>query len=84
MNKIQLKIILFYKKCVRMMQNKLLAKVPLHSFGIVALKRAVWVRVWFSATPSPHHCSACVFLGSRTAWMFGRTPPCAMVTPERS
>jgi len=25
-----------------------------------------------------------VFLGSRTAWMLGRTPPCAMVTPERS
>ena len=25
-----------------------------------------------------------VFLGRRTAWMLGRTPPWAMVTPERS
>lgn len=25
-----------------------------------------------------------VFLGSRTAWMFGRTPPWAMVTPDSS
>ncbi|CAN8009185.1 unnamed protein product [Ixodes pacificus] len=25
-----------------------------------------------------------VFLGSNTAWMLGRTPPCAMVTPDRS
>lgn len=25
-----------------------------------------------------------VFLGKRTAWMLGRTPPCAMVTPDRS
>ena len=25
-----------------------------------------------------------VFLGKRTAWMFGKTPPWAMVTPDRS
>ena len=25
-----------------------------------------------------------VFLGRRTAWMLGRTPPWAMVTPDRS
>ena len=25
-----------------------------------------------------------VFLGRRTAWMFGSTPPCAMVTPASS
>ena len=26
----------------------------------------------------------CVFLGNRTAWMFGKTPPWAIVTPDRS
>lgn len=49
----------------------------------VALKRAV---LNLSAQTVAAYLALCleVFFGKRTAWMLGRTPPCAMVTPERS
>ena len=40
--------------------------------------------LWSSLRSTFYLAAFCVFLGRRTAWMFGRTPPCAMVTPDRS
>ena len=47
----------------------------------VALKRAI-VNIW--SFEDLYLAGFCVFLGNNTAWMFGKTPPCAMVTPDRS
>src|SRR6202045_720453 len=53
----------------------------------VALKRAVCFRATgkhlYLLLPPPTF-GVAVFLGRRTAWMLGRTPPWAIVTPDSS
>ena len=47
--------------------------VALKKAGCIAKKQ----RIYF-------FCPFSCFFGSKTAWMFGKTPPLAIVTPERS
>ena len=52
-----------------------------HHRNLIVLIRTVFVITWIDRSS---HAFFSVFLDSKTAWMLRRTPPWAMVTPDRS
>ena len=61
------------------------AKIPQNArHRKTVLSRSIFLRVQSTEDSQAFSLAPALFLGRRTAWMLGKTPPWAMVTPARS